>query len=155
MKEKRFSKEEIVKIRGSRKLYLPIYLMIIVLILFLAVIKINNLEITKIGLFSSIAFIILGIKATEIHRLNNKYEVNPASLVHTTGYFNKMSKRLDFHSVSDISLSQNFWQRILGYGDINVSIFASEASTTLKNIASPNKFIELLETRASIAKRGK
>lgn len=153
MGKKEVPEEDSIKMRGSRKLYVPIYFMMFVLILFLAYLKINNLEISRTGYFSSIAFIILGIKITEIHRLNNKYEINPFSVVHTTGYFNKKSKRLDLHSVSDVSLTQSFWQRLLGYGDIEVSIFASEASTTLKNINNPNKFILILEKKARDAKK--
>lgn len=153
MDKKEVSKKEIIKMRCSRKLYFPVYFMIAVLILFLAMINNNGFEISKIGYFSSIAFILLGLKATEIHRLNNRYEINPISVVHTTGYFNKKSKRLDLHAVSDVSLTQSFWQRLLGYGDIEVSIFASEASTTLKNINNPNKFILILEKKAQEAKK--
>ena len=140
--------------RDSRKLYTPVYAMILIIISILIMMKVNDIPISRIAYFSSIIFMILGIKTTEIHRLNNKYEINPFSLVHTMGYFNKISKRLDLHSISDIALSQNFWQRLLGYGNVSVSIFASEGSTVVKNINNPNEFIAILEEKINLAKKG-
>ena len=51
-----------------------------------------------------LAFSVALIIATEIHRFGNLYEINDKSIIHTTGYFNILSKRVEFGAISDIDI---------------------------------------------------
>ena len=88
-------------------------------------------------------FIIASIKGSELHRFNYLFEITPLALVYTEGILSKKSKRIDLSSISDINISQNPWQRLLRYGDVNVKLF-SEGSK-IPNINNPKKFALVLE----------
>jgi uncharacterized membrane protein YdbT with pleckstrin-like domain len=144
--DKRSLREPILIARNSRKLYLPVYIMIFFLFVSIAIIKINGLTLSMVAIISVAVFTILGIKITEVHRLGNKYEINPLSLIHTKGYFSTHSKRIDLDSISHMEVMQTAWQRMLNYGDIQVMMFGEEAAT-LKNINRPHKIASLFEEK--------
>ncbi|MEK6914712.1 MAG: PH domain-containing protein [Nanoarchaeota archaeon] len=145
MKKKRIYDGEILKVRNSRKLYIPFYLMIIFLIIFLSYIKFSNRPISDISFKLVLAFIILVIIVTEIHRLGNFYEVNDKSIIHTNGYFWTISKRIEFGAISDIDILQGPWQRMMKFG--NIVLFKFSEGPILKNINRPKDFVDYLQTK--------
>ena len=148
-KKKAGSKSDVMKVRTSRKVYLFLYLMIFVLILAVIFIKYKGLPINNYVLILVVVFIVLVIKYTEIHRFSKWYEVNENSLVHKEGILSKKIKNLDLSAISDIDISQNLWQRFLGYGSINVRLFSDVSHTEIKNINDPAKFGNFLEKMMS------
>jgi uncharacterized membrane protein YdbT with pleckstrin-like domain len=121
--------------------------MIIILIGVMAYIKtkgysINNIALIVVGLF---AFFI--IKCTEVHRLYNSYEITDTSLIHTKGIITKKTKRLQFPAISDADVTQTVWQRLLGYGDVNVRLYSRDSTTTVKNISKPFQFMSQLASK--------
>ena len=136
---------EVLKMRTSRKVYLPIYIMIFILFAAMGVVKfqgkeINNLAFKSVGVFS-----IAGILWAETHRMRNKYEINDNAVVHVNGLFFRTIKKTDIHALSDAQLKQNPWQMILGIGDVTANAFSE--ITTLKNINKPHKVISFLEEK--------
>ena len=144
-KKRRGPKSNVMKVRTSRKIYIPIYLMIFVLVSAVVFIKYRGFLINKYVLILVVVFIVLAIKYTEIHRFSRWYEVNSNSLVHKEGILSKKIKNLDLCAISDIDVSQNLWQRLLGYGDISVRLFSEVSHTEIKNINDPAKFGNFLE----------
>lgn len=136
---------EIVKRRTTRKVYLPIYLMMIGLIAVLVFLKIYGYGINKMGIGLVIIFILIGIKSSEIHRYNTYYEANPNSLVYTEGVIRKKVKRIDYFAISDIDVDQGPWQRLLGYGDVVVRLFSKDTTTTIYSINKPVEFATHIE----------
>ena len=139
-KKKEKDKKDFMKVRNSRKLYSPIYLMIFVLIGVIVFIKYNGLIINKLVFIIVGLFILVSIKSAEVHRLCNSYEVNKNSLVHSAGLFNRKIRSMDFLAISDIEVKQNFWQRLLGYGNVSVRLYSGESDSPVKNINNPKKF---------------
>src|SRR3989344_1311360 len=134
---------EVLSIRNSRKIYIPVYVMIIVLLTSVVIIKFQNREISSFALKSVAIFSATGVIWTEMHRLRNKYEITDNAVVHINGLFFRTIKKTDIHALSDAQLKQNPLQLILGIGDVIANAFSE--TTFLKNINNPHKVIEFLE----------
>lgn len=137
-------KEEILKVRNSRKLYIPIYLMILILFLAVGFIKISGKEINDLAFKMAIGFSAILILITELHRLSNSYEINSDALVSSSGILNKKIRKADLVSISDVGLNQTLWQRMLGYGNISARMFSQESATNIKNVGNPSNFVDFL-----------
>jgi len=137
---------------NSRKLYLPVYLMIIILIAIISFIKFNDYNLNNWAFIGAIIFIMLGIVSTEIHRNTISYKLSPNSLIIKTGIFSRKVKNISMESISDTAVIQTFWQRLLLYGDVRISLFSKESRTSMKSINNPSKFSEMLEDAISKAK---
>ena len=140
-------KEEVkkLKVRNSRKLYIPIYLMIIILFLTISYIKTSGKEVDDLAFKTVLIFSIGLLIFTEIHRLINSYEINAHSLVASKGILNRTIKKVDLLSISDVDSKQNIWQRILNFGNVEARLFSKDSTTSIKNINDPIKFADFLE----------
>lgn len=142
-----------MKVRNSRKTYIPVYFMIVILLFTIGYIKYSGKELNNLALKGAFIFSILAVIITELHRLSNRYEINDNAVVHAKGLFFVTSKRTDILAVSDAELKQNPWQRILNFGDVNVMVFSRESVTNVKNINNPSEFTSFLEDKIN-EKRG-
>ncbi len=138
MSKKKEDSKKILWVRSTRKSYILLYLMILVIVSLFIYIKITGKPLDRNAFKLSVAFIIAILIATEIHRLGNSYEINNNSVVHRRGYFTIISKRIEFGAISDIDVRQNLWQRLLSYGD--VQIFKFSEKSIIKNINRPFEF---------------
>jgi len=138
-------REDYLFTRISRKTYIPIYLIVLLIIGSIIFFWYNGFEINKYAIIGALAAVLICIKSTEIHRLNHKYEITSNSLVHTRGIFGRVSRRLDFFAISDFDVSQTLWQRILNYGNVNVRLFSKDSTSCVKNIDRPFEFMKFLE----------
>lgn len=136
---------EVLTVRNSRRMYIPVYAMIIILFLTIGVIKYQGKEINTFAFKATIAFSAIGILWTEIHRLRNKYQITDNAVVHVKGLLFKTIRKTDIHALSDAVLKRNPWQMLLGLGDVSANAFSE--MTVLKNISRPNYVIEFLESK--------
>ncbi len=136
---------EILSIRNSRKIYIPVYAMILILFFTIGAIKYQGKDINSFAVKSVIAFSIIGIIWTEMHRVRNKYQITDTAVVHLKGLLFKTIRKTDIHALSDAVLMQNPWQMILGIGDVSANAF-SEVNV-LKNINDPHYVIQFLEEK--------
>ena len=147
-KEVEFNKkEEILKTRNSRKLYIPLYIMIFILILTVSIVKSSGKEVNDLAFKTVLIFSGSVIFFAEIHRIINRYEINDQSLVHKKGIFVQTIKRVDLIAVSDADSKQNLWQKFFGYGDVSVHLFSRDSSIQVKSISDPNRFVVFLERK--------
>lgn len=144
MKSERGDKEKL-RIRNTRKLYLPFYIMIVIIIAFITYIKNSGRPLDNMALGLSLAFIVAIIIATETHRLGNVYEIDKNSVVHKKGYLSITSKRIEFGAISDIDIKQNLWQRVFSFG--NVQIFKFSEKSIIRNINKPFYFVSFLNEK--------
>ena len=143
--KKEKTKKYFMKVSNSRKLYLPIYFMILILIAVVIFIKYNDLNLSTPVLILVGLFIFFAIKFTELHRWSNSYEINKDSFVHNKGILNRKTRSMDFLAISDTELRQNFWQRLLNYGNVSVRLYSGESDNPAKNINNPKKFANCLQ----------
>ena len=148
---------EVLSIRNSRKIYIPVYAMILILFFTIGMIKYQGKDINGFAVKSVVAFSIMGIIWTEMHRIRNKYQITDAAVVHLKGLFFRTIRKTDIHALSDAVLMQNPWQMLLGIGDVSANAF-SEVNV-LKNINNPHHVIQFLEDKmakkTAIATTGK
>ena len=143
--KKEKTKKYFMKVSNSRKLYLPIYFMILILIAVVIFIKYNDLNLSTPVLILVGLFIFSAIKFTELHRWRNSYEINKDSFVHNKGILNRKTRSMEFLAISDTELRQNFWQRLLNYGNVSVRLYSGESDNPAKNINNPKKFANCLQ----------
>jgi len=156
MSKKRKEEEKIfMKVSNSRKLYIPIYFMILVLVGVIIFIKYNGLMLNNSILILVGLFILFSIKFTELHRFSNSYQINEHSFVHKRGIFSKKIRNMDFLAISSIEVEQNFWQRLLGYGDVSIRLYSGETDNLVKHINNPAKFARFLRERIYLKRKEK
>ncbi len=141
--------KKILRVHNSRKVYLFIYLMMIIVAGLIIYIKVMDLSLNKFALIGAVSFILLGILFTEIHRKRIFYQITPLYLIHNKGILSRKSKKILLESIVDIDLNQKLWQRLLGYGSIEVHAASGANIIKLKNINEPEKFVDLLEEQVS------
>lgn len=137
----------VMKVQNSRKVYFPIYLMIIILLGTVLLMKTSGKGIDNALLRIVIAFSAAGIIFTELHRGIYSYEINNHSLVCRRGFFIRRTKTIDLLAISDADSKQNPWQRLLDYGNVNVRLFSKDSTTLIKNINNPEQFVHFLEIK--------
>ena len=142
--EKRRDIEKIVT-RISRKKYIPVYLLAILILSIVIFRFIKGIPLNNNAIIIVAVFIIIMLKLTELHRLSHKYEINSDSLVHTKGILNKISRKMDFFAISDFDVSQSLWQRIMSIGNVNVRLFSKDSIMQIKDISKPFEFADFLE----------
>ncbi|MBI4116518.1 PH domain-containing protein [Candidatus Pacearchaeota archaeon] len=138
---------DVLRVRVSRKVYLPVYFMIFVLVSTAAYMKYSGREINPLAFNLMIIFSIFGIIATELHRISNVYEINNNSLVHVKGILFKTTRRTDLLAISDAELKQNPWQQLLNFGNVDAIVFSRDSTTYIKNIDNPPVFLDFLEEK--------
>lgn len=141
------SEEEVLKTRNSRKLYIPLYLMVLILLLIVSVAKFSDKEVNDLAFKAVLVFSGSVIFFAEIHRIINRYEINDQSLVHKKGIFVQKVKRVDLIAISDADSKQNLWQKFFNYGDVSVHLFSRDSSIQVKSINDPSNFVIFLERK--------
>ena len=147
MEEKETSEDEMMKVRTSRKVYLPVYFMIIVLFATIGYIYFSGKEVGELAFRAVLIFTIGAFLFTEGYRFQNLYAIDNQSIIHVRGILFKKTKRTDLTSVSDVELIQNPWQILLNYGNVEVSVFSKDNSTNVKNINRPLEFMTFLQKK--------
>lgn len=137
----------ILRTRTSRKFYVPFYVMIVILVFILIYIQVTGRPINSLALKIALVFSIIILIVTEVHRFGNSYEINDNSVIHKNGYLTILSKRLEFGAISDSDVTQNPWQRILSYGNVEIHLYSKENKTMIRNINNPNGFVDFLQKK--------
>jgi len=141
--EKEDPKKTIRTIQNTRKVFIPIYLMALILIIALIYLYKNDYTINILSLTLSGIFLFFCIKYTEIHRMSHIWRINYNNFEHSSGIINKRIKKLDYLSISDIEVHQNVLQRLFDYGDIVIHQFAE--TLIIKSINEPKKVAEIIQ----------
>lgn len=150
---KKDGEDDLLKVRSSRKVYIPVYLMIFILLFTIGAIKYMGRELNSFAFRITLIFSVLCMLMTESHRFRNLYEINNSSLIHTKGILFQSTKRTDLLSVSDAEIKQNPWQRMLNYGTVEAAVFSKDSMTVMHDIDKPMEFVVFLEGKMA-NKRG-
>ena len=130
--------------RSSRKIYLPLYLMVLFLLFLIWFIRSRNLNLNPAAYTGAIIFIITALIFSEIHRMTIYYKIGDDYIARSTGIISTTIKSVAFPSISDIDLKQNFWQRLLKYGNVFIYQYGAGNVTRIKNINKPEKFLNIV-----------
>lgn len=144
-KKKKKEEEVLLKANTTRKYYLPFYVMTVILAGFLMYLDIKGVTVSWISIMGFFVFFFFGLNFTEVHRMNSAFKITPDHISCTYGIFNKNIKKIDYFAISDVYKKQNFWQWMLCYGDVQISLFSEDEATRIRNINRPSRFVEFLD----------
>ena len=137
-----------IKITNSRKRYIPLYFLVLVLGGFVLYLYFNGRPLNKYALWAAIVFIVLAIKYTELHRIYQNYAISSHYLIHTKGFFNKSSRKIFVANISDVVLKKNVLQRMLDYGTLEVHSFSEgKPLVSITDINHPQNFLNILKKK--------
>lgn len=105
------------------------------LILIIALITGSTILLSMIGPFAAIGFILAIIPLADMIRhtlfwINQQYLITNRRVIQVSGIINKNVIDSSLEKVNDVKLTQTFWGRIFGYGDVEI-LTASELGTNL------------------------
>jgi len=135
------------KVKKSRKIYLWVYLLILIIVGSLIYFYSIGYNIDNFVLIPSMIFIFLIIVITEFNHMGEWWAVTKTQLVKGKGIFNRNVGSIDFLKISDLEIDQPFYKILLNYGTINVRVFSKYMP--IKNINSPGKFLGKLQKLVS------
>ncbi len=149
-------KKFLIKVRTSRKRFIPLYIMSLIIILLLIYFPlVQGAKLLPFIWKLSIPFIVISIIYPEYYRIKDWWAVTETSLIQSQGLFDKNVREIDFSSVSDLDLEQILIKRLFNYGNVNVRLFLNETTITIKDINNPDDFIEDLQEIMSKRKGSK
>jgi hypothetical protein len=105
------------------------------LIIMIILIAASAILMPMIGLIAGIGFIVVLIPFADLIRhamdwMNRQYLITNNRVIQVSGIINKNVIDSSLEKVNDVKLSQSFWGRIFGYGDVEI-LTASELGTNL------------------------
>tara|TARA_Y100000034_G_C6902311_1_gene417608 strand:+ start:2050 stop:2496 length:447 start_codon:yes stop_codon:yes gene_type:complete len=126
------------KFRVSRARYLILYLIAVALLVYGVL---NLFEI--IGMLSLV--VVLGIIfGVEVRTRMRQLEFFEEHMVYFHGLINVKKVHINYASVTDVTLNQNLYQRILGYGDIAISTPSLHEEIDLNSLQHAEDIQELI-----------
>ena len=138
-------KEDILlKIRPAHRSFILEFFLIFIILSAIYIIQVFGLFLNPIGLYAAIGFSIIIIIYVEFVRYSNTYFITKNQLQKRHGIISKKIESIFFENISEINLSQNLFQRIIGYGDVIVNSQASN-QLSFKKIANPKKIRTQIE----------
>lgn len=112
--------EPIHKMTQSRISFLKNYILSVLLALFVAYLMLVNFPVTQIGIAASAGLIFVFVIHPEIERLRSTYVVTPSQVIIEEGIISRKRRSVFFDNVADVSVHQNFLQRLLRVGSVVV-----------------------------------
>jgi hypothetical protein len=105
------------------------------LIIMIILIAASAILLPMIGPIAGIGFILAVIPLIDLIRhamdwMNRQYLITNNRVIQVSGIINKNVVDSSLEKVNDVKLSQSFWGRIFGYGDVEI-LTASELGTNL------------------------
>jgi len=134
----------LVKMKPARRTYILDYLIIIIILGAVYYVQTTGLFLNPIGVYGAVGVSILILLYIEISRMSTHYYLTKHQIVAKSGIFGKKIESIFLRNISEINLSQNFFQRILHYGDIIVNSRAAN-QLSFKRIRSPKKLVKKIE----------
>ncbi len=152
--------EPIHKRTQSRISFIKNYLLSLFLIIFIAYLLLASFPLTQTGIAASAALIFIFIIHPEIERLRTTYMVTASQVIVEEGIASRKRRSVFFDNVADVSVHQNFIQKMLRYGSVTVgsSSGREHMELKLKGVHRPKELaysIERLIKNYTGGKRGK
>jgi uncharacterized membrane protein YdbT with pleckstrin-like domain len=138
--------------RVSRKIYWKVYVLLLICVGFVVAGYTSGIPPDKNVLIGFSVIFIVGVKATEAHRLVHSYKITHHHLLHKRGLFSRQIKKVLLSSVGDFKIIQTFWQRIFNVGDVLVYHYGNEHIMKVTNIGRPEEFADFFQNKLLISK---
>ncbi len=138
--------------RVSRKIYWKVYLFLLVCTGFIIAGYVYDNPPGKFVLIGFGITLVVGMRASEAHRLKDSYVITHHHLLHHHGIISKRVKKILLSSVGDFEVNQTFIQRIFNVGDIQIYHYGNEHIIKISNIPKPTEFGDFLQDKLFLSK---
>lgn len=138
--------------RVSRKVYWKVYLFLFVCLAFIIASYAYGISPGKYALIGFGVVFVIGMRASEAHRLKNSYKITHHHLLHSHGIISRRVKKILLSSVGDFEVNQTFFQRLFNLGDIQIYHYGNEHIIKISNIPRPHEFADFLQEKLLVAK---
>jgi len=152
--------ETIHRLKPSRIAFLKNYLLSVFLAVFVAYLFLAGFPIMQTGFMAAAVLVLIFLVLPEIEILRNTYAITSSQVIVEEGIISRKRRSVFFDNVADVSVHQNFLQRILRYGSVIVGSSSGRAhmELRLKGVQKPKELaysIERLIKNYTGEKRGK
>lgn len=139
--------EPIHKLRPSRIAFLKNYLLSAILVIFIIYLFLVSFPLTQTGLMASATLVLIFLILPEIEILRNTYAITASQVIVEEGIISRKRRSVFFDNVADVSVHQNFLQRILRYGSVVVgsSSGREHMELRLKGVQKPKDLAHSIE----------
>lgn len=124
--------EPIHRLKPSRIAFLKNYLLSAFLAIFLAYLFLAGFPISQTGLYAAGILILVFIALPEIEILRNTYAITASQVIVEEGLVSRKRRSVFFDNVADVSVHQNFLQRLLRYGSVVIGSSSGREHMELK-----------------------
>ncbi|MBU3957903.1 MAG: PH domain-containing protein [Nanoarchaeota archaeon] len=151
--------EPVHKRTQSRISFVKNYLLSAFLAIFLACLFLIKFPLTQTGLAASAALIFIFVIHPEIERIRSTYVITTSQVIVEEGIISRKRRSVFFDNVADVSVHQNFIQRLLRYGLVTIGSNSGREymELKLKGVQRPKELaysIERLIKEYAGGKRG-
>ena len=94
------------------------------------------------------------IEQPEWIRFMRQYKITLNEVMKTEGIFTRKKIILPYQSVSEVTVHQTFFGRILNYGDLHVDAYGAGSGIHMTGIRNAHKIHELIQYRVNILREG-
>lgn len=140
--------EEIIhKLKPSRIAFLKNYLLSAFLAVFVVCLFLTGFPIMQMGLYVASILIVIFLALPEIEKLRSTYVITSSQVIVEEGIISRKRRSLFFNNTSDISVHQNFLQRMLRYGSVVIgsSSGRDHMELNLKGVQRPKELAYSIE----------
>jgi len=89
---------------------------------------------------------LVGFIICEVFIRVERLHLDENRVIYARGFLGVKSRRLSYEGITDVEVSQSLLQRMLGFGNVEISTpSTSDTEIRFKNVASPKKLEELME----------
>lgn len=135
------------KLTQTRVSFMKNYALSAFLAAFLAYLFLTGFPVMQTGLYASAALIAIFLALPEIERIRSTYVVTASQVIIEEGIIGRKRRSVFFDNVADVSVRQNFLQRLLHYGSVTVGSSSGREHMvlTLKGVGRPKELAYSIE----------
>lgn len=140
------TEEIVLRLKPSRISFLKEYILAIFLLLFLFFIR-TIISVNEIGIIVALVLVFIFIISPEITRARKLYIIAEDKVIIEQGIVSKRRRSILFVNVADVSVEQNYLQRILKFGNVMIGSMSGRDFMELnfKGIRKPREIAHKIE----------
>lgn len=132
-------------LRKSRKAFIAEYLCAALFLVLFLLGNINKISLPKEVSYLFLMIIVIIIVSIEISIYSNRYQIKESKVMIVHGIFNINKSHIFIDAITDVDLRQNYFQRVLKYGDLHIRSSSGMITLELNDIEKPQEAMEMLE----------
>lgn len=136
-------------LRPTRTAFMDVYVLAIVPFALIAALAFVGFPVALWSFPAAGGLALLLVYTVEITRVRSLYKITPTQVVVENGIFKKTRKAVFFDNIVDVNFKQGYFQRLMGYGTIEIGSSGGrsheECELIFRHVKRPKFFVIELE----------